>query len=65
MIKVKTFVPRSTNPIHHQKLDDAINQYIADNAIDVIDIKYSASFCSDSGRGSFLHSAMLIYKTKE
>ena len=62
MIKVKSFVPNSLNPLHHERLDDAINHFIQTNNIEVINIKYASSICDDNGRISFSHSALLIYK---
>ncbi len=60
MIKVKTFIMKgSTNPLHHERLDNAINNFIAENNIEVVDIKYSTSL---SDQHSWIPSAMLIYK---
>ena len=65
MIKVKTFLMNSTNPLHHERLDRAINSFIETNNIEVVDIKYSTS-CSSNGNGTYnwIPSAMLIYKEK-
>ena len=62
MIKVKSFVLNTFNTMHHDQLDNAINHFIEENNIEVVDVKYSASLSSDEGRLSFAHSALLIYK---
>lgn len=66
MVQVKTFVMNSNNPLHHERLDKLINNFIKENDIDVIDIKYSTTAASASGSLGFLWipSAMLIYKEK-
>ena len=65
MIKVKTFVTNSFNPLHHEKLDNSINKFLEENDIEVIDIKYSTCCCTDSvGRFQWMPTAMLIYKVK-
>ena len=60
MIKVKTFDPNSANPLHHERLDNEINSFIANNDIEVIDIKYSTAFAENQ----FIASALLVYKEK-
>ena len=41
MIKVKTFVIKnSNNSLHHERLDGVINNFLAENDIEVVDIKY-------------------------
>ena len=63
MLKVKTFVMNSGNHMHHERLDTAINNFIAENGIeDVVDIKYSTSMSGDASMFYCLLSAMLIYK---
>lgn len=64
MIKVKTFTMGSSNNIlHHGRLDGQINNFIAENNVEVIDVKYSTSCCSDSmGNIHCIPTAMLIYK---
>ena len=65
MIKVKTFVTNSFNPLHHEKLDNSINKFLEENDIEVVDIKYSTCCCTDSvGRFQWMPTAMLIYKVK-
>lgn len=64
MFKVKTFVMNSGNQLHHERLDAAINNFIAENGIkEVVDIKYSTSMSGDASKFYCLLSAMLIYKT--
>ena len=67
MIQVKTFVIKnSDNPAHHERLDGMINTFLAENDIEVIDIKYSTAMAPTSTGGYFWKpSAMLIYKTKD
>lgn len=40
MIKVKTFIANSFNPLHHEKLDNSINKFLEENDVEVVDIKY-------------------------
>lgn len=64
MTKVKTFIINSNNPLHHARLDDAVNKFIEDNNVDVIDIKYSTTATTNSmGNALWFPSAMLIYKS--
>ncbi len=67
MIKVKTFVlKKSGNPYDHEHLDGAINTFLAENDIEIVDIKYSTAMAqTDQGRYAWKPSAMLIYKEKE
>lgn len=67
MIKVKTFVIKnSDNPHHHERLDEYINKFLAENDIEVIDIKFSTAMAQTSVGGYFWKpSAMLIYKEKD
>ena len=67
MIKVKTFVIKnSNNPHHHERLDGVINNFLAENDIEVVDIKYSTAMAPDAQGGFFWEpSAMIIYKTKD
>jgi hypothetical protein len=48
MIKVKTFITNSYNPVHHDRLDNSINKFLEENDVEVVDIKYSTSCCADS-----------------
>ena len=65
MLKVKTFVMNSGNQLHLERLDDAINNFIAENGImEVIDIKYSTSISGDANKFYCLLSAMPIYKAE-
>ena len=67
MIKVKTFVIKNSNiPHHHERLDGVINNFLAENDIEVVDIKYSTAMAPDALGGFFWKpSAMIIYKTKD
>lgn len=58
MIQVKTFILRSHNELHHEKLDNQINTFLIENDVKVIDIKYSSSI---TGEGACHMSAMLIF----
>lgn len=63
MIKVKTFVMNSQNPLHHERLDIGINNFIESNNIEVVDIKYSTAVTAGSNGNLYWYpSAMLIYK---
>jgi hypothetical protein len=63
MIKIKTFVMNSQNPLHHERLDNSINNFVKSNNIEVVDVKYSTSVTTGSdGRHYWYPSAMLIYK---
>ena len=65
MIKVKTFITNSYNPVHHDRLDNSSNKFLEENDVEVVDVKYSTSCCADSmGRFQWIPSAMLIYKVK-
>ena len=68
MIRVKTFVlSNSGNTQHHERLDNYINNFLAENEVEVIDIKYSTAVASFDSTGKYfwVPSAMLIYKEKE
>lgn len=67
MIKVKTFVlKKSGNPYDHEHLDGAINTFLAENDIEIVDIKYSTAMAqTDQGGYAWKPSAMIIYKTKD
>ena len=67
MIKVKTFIIKnSSNPLHHSRLDNQINDFIAKNNVEVIDIKYSTSVSANANGGvNWIPSAMLIYNAKK
>ena len=64
MIKVKTFVMNSGNRLHIERLDNAINDFIGENNVEVVDIKYSTSMTDNNGRWWWSPSAMLIYKER-
>ena len=65
MNKVKIFVVKQGLPHSHEKLEFQINQFLEENDVEVIDIKYSTCCHGDNGRVAWIPSAMLIYKTKE
>ncbi len=64
MIKVKTFaIRRRWADIDLEGLDNKINNFIAENNIEVVDIKFSTSMAdTDERRYSWIPCAMLIYK---
>jgi hypothetical protein len=64
MIKVKTFFINSANYRDHERLDKSINAFLADNDVEVVDVKYSVAIGGANGQFAY-PSAMLIYKTKE
>ena len=64
MVKVKTFLMNSHNPLHHERFDKLINKFFEENDIDVIDIKYSTAAVAGANGVSWIPSAMLIYKEK-
>lgn len=65
-IKVKTFIIKSRG-YGVDRLDKWINNFIAENNIEVIDIKYSTALFGDGGNilSSLVPSAMLIYRERE
>ena len=64
MIKVKTFVINSNNPMHHERMDAQINKFIEENDIEVVDIKYSTTSAWNGAAAVWIPSAMLIDKLK-
>ena len=68
MIKVKTFVIKNSNNIcHPERLDNYINNFLAENDIEVVDIKYSTAMAVLQNSEVYIWkpSAMLIYKEKD
>ncbi len=66
-IKVKTFIIKS-GAANTDRLDRWINNFIAENNIEVIDIKYSTAIFGGSQGASlsnWVPSAMLIYRERE
>lgn len=68
-IKVKTFIilSRDCTGSSHQ-LDSMINNFIAENNVEVIDIKYSTAIFGGSqgtSLSNWVPSAMLIYQERE
>ena len=47
MIKVKSFLRRPGNLRDHEHLDNAVNNFIAENDVEIVDIKYSTSMSSN------------------
>ncbi|MGN0006896.1 MAG: sporulation protein Cse60 [Alistipes sp.] len=66
MIKVKTFtMNNSKNVSRHEILDNDINKWLEEHAVEVVDIKYSIGYYKNAmGSGCWYASAMLIYKEK-
>lgn len=67
MVKVKTFtIGTNEGVFKHEILDNQINEFLAENDVELIDIKYST--CSNpvnlGGVGRWTVFAMLIYKEK-
>lgn len=46
---------------HEKDLELAINEFLCDNDIDVIDIKYQVSICVSGEEQLYCFSAMIIY----
>ena len=59
-MKVKLF-----DESHELDLEDSINDFLADNDIEVIDIKYQISSFSFGEEQIYCFSAMIIYCEKE
>jgi len=55
-MKVKLF-----DEDHEKDLELAINEFLCDNDIDVIDIKYQVSICVSGEEQLYCFSAMIIY----
>ena len=56
-MKVKVF-----DESHEKDLEEAINNYIKEKEIKVIDIKFSVSACVYAEEQIYCFSAMIIYK---
>lgn len=56
-MKVKLF-----DENHEADLEDAINDFLSDNNIEVIDIKYQISTMYDYKDQIYCYSAMILYK---
>ena len=65
MIKVKTFTMNSCNVLHHERLDKVINNWLEENDVEVVDIKYSTCCYTTTSGGSWIPTALLIYKDKQ
>lgn len=68
-IKVKTFIIKERGyAATTDRLDRWINKFIAENNIEVIDIKYSTALFGGEGGtipSNWVPSAMLIYRERE
>lgn len=54
MNKVKVFVVKRGFPNPHENLEYKVNNFLEENDIEVVDIKYSTSSCSDTRGGVIL-----------
>lgn len=60
-MKVKIF-----DEDHEKDLELAINQFLCDNIVDIIDIKYQVAVCVSGEEQIYCFSAMILYqKLKE
>ena len=59
-MKVKIF-----DESHEKDLEDDINQFLKENEIEVIDIKYSVSNSIYSEEQIYCFSALIVYQDKE
>lgn len=66
MIKVQTFVTKNHRDTDHNQLRNDINEFLAENDVEVVDIKYSTCSCVDAmGKIHWIPSALMIYKEKQ
>ena len=49
---------------HEKDLELAINEFLCDNDIDVIDMKYQVAICAFGEEQLYCFSAMIIYTKK-
>lgn len=62
-VKVKIItLANSGNPLHSSRLENAINSFIAENNIEVIDIKYSSTAWPVSNGGHWAPSVLILYR---
>ena len=62
-IKVKIItLTNSANPLHSSRLEDAINRFIEENNIEVVDIKYSCTAYPTANGGHWTPSALILYR---
>ena len=59
MIQVKLF-----DEAHEVDLEDAINKWIMESELEIIDIKFNSSICSYSSEQIYCFSALIIYYEK-
>ena len=57
--RVKSFVMKDGNPLHHQNLDEQINNFIETENVEVVDVKFSTCYNNNNW---WTMSALLIYK---
>ena len=62
-VKVKIItLANSGNPLHSSRLEDAINRFIEENDIEVVDIKYSCTAYPTANGGYWTPSALILYR---
>lgn len=59
-MKVKLF-----DENHEKDLELAINDFLCDNNIEVVDIKYQVAICVSGEEQIYCFSAMIIYSSKK
>lgn len=55
---------RIFDEIHEEDLEDAINQFLADERISVIDIKYQLAIMNINLEQIYCYSALIMYEMK-
>ncbi|MGN0222605.1 MAG: sporulation protein Cse60 [Muribaculaceae bacterium] len=62
-VKVKIIaLANSGNPQHSSRLENAINSFIEENNIEVVDIKYSCTAWPVYNGGHWTPSALILYR---
>ena len=62
-VKVKIItLANSGNPLHSSRLENAINCFIEENNIEVVDIKYSCTAYPTTNGGHWTPSALILYR---
>ena len=49
---------------HELDLEDSVNDFLSSNGRDLLDIKYSVSFCINGEEQIYSFSAMIIYNSR-
>ena len=62
-MKVKIFTFKGPENVASDKLEGLVNNFISENNIDVVDIKYSTAM-TENPYPHYSISAMIIYNTK-